>query len=143
MARTPEFGAGVDTSLLVRLLTGRPEALAAAAKEFLAEMESAGAPVFVSDLVVAEAYFACQHHYGIPKGDVLRGLHELLAQPTFQVPEDLLELLSRPGPDTAEPGFLDRLIHAEYARSGLPLVSFEKAAARLPDTRVLAPGSSS
>ncbi|TVR52589.1 MAG: hypothetical protein EA425_04700, partial [Puniceicoccaceae bacterium] len=97
-------------------------------------MEMAGAPVFVSNLVVAETCFACQHHYGIPKAAVLGGLHELLAQPTFQVPEDLLELLSRPELDTAKPGFLDRLIHAEYARSGLPLVTFEKAAARLPDT---------
>jgi hypothetical protein len=36
-----------------------------------------------------------------------------------------------------KPGFLDRLIHAEAAAARLPLVTFEKAAARLPDTRLL------
>ncbi len=139
MVRMAEFGTGVDTSVVVRLLTGQPKALADAAKEFLAEMEIAGAPVFVSNLVVSEAYFACHHHYGIPKGEVLAGLLELLSQPTFQVYEDLLALLSRPGLDTAKPGFLDRLIHSEYDPSGLVLVSFEKAASKLPGARVLKP----
>jgi len=121
----------------VRLLTGCPAPLAAAAKEFLFEMETTGAPVFVSNLVVAEAYFACQHHYGISKRDVLDGLLDLLGQPTFQVHPDLLELLALSGLETAKTGFLDRLIHAEYAQSGLPSVTFEKAAARLPGAQVL------
>ena len=135
--RTTEMGAGVDTSVLVRLLTGCPEPLAAAAKEFLFEMETAGTPVFVSNLVIAEAYFACQHHYGISKRDVLDGLLSLLSQPTFQVHQDLLELLALPGLETAKPGFLDRLIHAEYTQSGLPLVTFEKAATRLSGANIL------
>lgn len=137
MVQTTEFGAGVDTSVLVRLLIGCPKNLADSAKEFLAKMELAGSPVFVSSLVVAEAYFACQYHYGIAKRDVLAGLHELLIQPTFQVHEDLLELLAQPGMDKANPGFVDQLIHAEYSRSELPLVTFEKAATKLPDTIVL------
>lgn len=49
----------------------------------------------------------------------------------------LIELLGAEGLATAKPGFLDRLIHAESDCSGLPLVSFEKAAAKLPNTPVL------
>jgi len=135
--RTTEFGAGVDTSVLVRLLTGCPASLAESAKAFLAEMEVQGAPVFVSNLVVAEAYFACQYHYDIPKAEILSGLHTLLAQPTFHVREDLLELLAKPGLDTAKPGFVDRLIHTEYHQASLPLVTFEKAAAKLPAALIL------
>ena len=127
----------MDTSVLVRLLTGKPNNQAIAAKEFLWKMETNGSPVFVSNLVVAEAYFACQHHYGVAKGQVLAALHEVLSQPTFQVHGDLLNLLSTPGLDTAKPGFLDRLIHAEYAQASLPLLSFEKAATRLSDAIVL------
>ena len=37
-----EIGAGLDTSVLVRLLTGAPEPQAGAAKEFLSEMEESG-----------------------------------------------------------------------------------------------------
>lgn len=55
----------------MRLLTGQPAELSSAARAYMAETEQAGAKVFVSNLVVMEAYFACQHHYGMPKADVL------------------------------------------------------------------------
>ena len=119
------------------ILTGQPALLAEAAREYLAGVEESGAVVFVSNLVVSEAYFACQHHYRMPKDDVLAGLLTLLTKPTFVVQPALLELLGIDGLATAKPGFLDRLIHAEYAASGLNLVTFEKAGARLSDVLVL------
>ena len=133
----PEIRAALDTSVVMRLLTGQPLDLAHAARSYLAETESFGAKVFVSNLVVLEAYFACQHHYGMPKAAVLSGLHTLLAMPTFVVHPNLLPLLVTDGLATAKPGFLDRLIHAEASTARLPLVTFEKAAARLPGTQLL------
>ncbi len=133
----PESCAGLDTSILMRLLTGQPAPLAEAAREYLAGIEESGSVVFVSNLVVSEAYFACQHHYRMPKADVLAGLVTLLSKPTFVVQSPLLNLLAIDGLATAKPGFLDRLIHAEYAANALKLVTFEKAAARLPDVLVL------
>jgi hypothetical protein len=65
----------------MRLLTGQPAPLAEAAREYLAEVEESGSVVLVSNLVVSEAYFACQHHYQMPKADVLAGLLTILAQP--------------------------------------------------------------
>ena len=58
----PKIRAGLDTSVLMRLLTGQPAPLAEVAREHLAEVEESGSVVFVSNLVVSEAYFACQHH---------------------------------------------------------------------------------
>lgn len=133
----PEVRAALDTSVVMRLLTGQPQDLATAARSYMAEVEQAGAKVLVSNLVVMEAYFACQHHYGMPKASVLAGLRTLLAMPTFVVHPQLPGLLSLPDLATAKPGFLDRLIHAEAAAFHLPLVIFEKAAARLPGTRLL------
>lgn len=133
----PEIRAALDTSVIMRLLTGQPPDLARAARSYMAEIEQAGAKVFVSNLVVMEAYFACQHHYGMPKADVLSGLHTLLSMPTFVVHPLLPGLLSMPAIARSKPGFLDRLIHAEAATVRLPLLTFEKAAARLPGTRVL------
>lgn len=135
----PEIASGLDTSVVMRLLTGQPAPLAEAAREYLAEIAQSGTVVFVSNLVVSEAYFACQHHYRMPKADVLAGLLNLLSQPTFVVQPPLLELLATDGLATSKPGFLDRLIHAEYSHSGLPLVTFEKAAVRLPRAQVLSP----
>lgn len=136
MNRT-DIQAGIDTSVVMRLLTGEPAPLASIATEYLAEIEGAGAAVFVSNLVVSEAYFACNYHYRMPKAEVLRGLLTLLSKPTFVVHPALLGLLAKEDLATAKPGFLDRLIHAEYTGADLPLVTFEKSASRLPNSRLL------
>jgi predicted nucleic-acid-binding protein len=128
---------GLDTSVLLRLLVGQPADQYASVLEFLAGVEESGGRVLVSNLVIAETYFACQHHYGLSKVDVLAGLHSLLSKPTFLVHPDALALLARDGVASAKPGFLDRLIHAEYAELGASLVTFEKAARKLPQTRLL------
>jgi predicted nucleic-acid-binding protein len=133
----PEIRSGLDTSVLMRLLTGQPAPLAEVAREYLAGVEESGAAVFVSNLVVSEAYFACQHHYQMPKADVLAGLLTLLSKSTFVVQPTLLNLLAIDGLSSAKPGFLDRLIHSEYTASGLKLVTFEKATSRLSDVLVL------
>jgi predicted nucleic-acid-binding protein len=132
-----EIRSALDTSVVMRLLTGQPMDLAIIARRYMVETEQAGAKVFVSNLVVLEAYFACQHHYGMPKDAVLTGLQSLLSMPTFAVHPQLLLLLANEGLSTAKPGFLDRLIHAEATSARLPLVTFEKAAARLPQTQLL------
>lgn len=50
------------------------------------------------------------------------------------------KLLATPGLESAKPGFIDRLIHGSYLRGGAErVVTFEKAAARLPGALVLAP----
>lgn len=133
----PEVRAALDTSVVMRLLTGQPDDLAQAALGYLAEIEQSAGRVFLSNFVVVEAYFACQHHYGMSKEVVLGGLHRLLSMPTFGLHPQLVPLLATEGLATTEPGFLDRLIHAEAATARLPFVTFEKAAARLPGTRVL------
>ena len=134
---SPEIRSALDSSVVMRLLTGQPVGLALAARSYLAETEQVGAKVYVSNLVVMEAYFACQHHYGMAKADVLAGLHKLFSMRTFVVHPQLIPLLAIEGLATAMPGFLDRLIHAEAAAANLPLVTFEKAAARLPATQLL------
>ena len=135
-----DLHAGLDTSVVLRLLVGQPADQYAVAVEFLDGVEKAGGRVLVSNLVIAEAYFACQHHYGLTKADVITGLHSLLSKRTFLVHPDALALLAQEGIASAKPGFLDRLIHAEYAELGTPLATFEKAARKLPGTRFLSPG---
>jgi predicted nucleic-acid-binding protein len=110
------------------------------ARTYLAETERLGAKVYVSNLVIMEAYFACQHHYKMPQADVLRGLRTLLSLSTFVVHPQVLSLLSTDGLATAKPGFLDRLILAEACGVNLPLVTFEKASARLTGVEVLRMG---
>ena len=69
---------GLDTSFVLRLLTGEPSFLAAKAVKRLDALRSAGERAVVGDLVVCEAYFALQHHYDVPKQVALDKLREFL-----------------------------------------------------------------
>jgi predicted nucleic-acid-binding protein len=131
---------GLDTSILLRVLTGEPRDLALVALDFLLEREKAGDRVIVSDWVIAEAYYALQHHYGASKRDTLDALGDFLDSPGIEGTGDVAAVLGTPDLESAKPGFIDRVIHRNYLRSGADEVAtFEKAAAKLPHVRVLAP----
>ncbi|HEX3526414.1 MAG TPA: hypothetical protein VH988_05045 [Thermoanaerobaculia bacterium] len=130
----------MDTSVLVRLLTGDPQDLALVAMRYLRERERSGDRVLVSDWVVAETYYALQHHYGVSKKDTLDALREFLASPGVEGTGEVTEVLATQNLESAKPGFIDRVIHRNYLRSGAEqVVTFEKAAAKLPSMHVLIP----
>lgn len=132
------MNAGLDTSVVVRLLTGEPEDLALEAMHHVAERRRAGDRLLVSDLVLAETYYALQHHYGVPKGRVLETLRALLATPEVEATGEAADVLETPGLESAKPGFIDRVIHRGYLESGgEELVTFERAARKLSAVRVL------
>lgn len=130
--------AGLDTSVVVRLLTGEPEALANEAMAHLVERQHGGDQVLVSDWVVAETYHALQYHYRVSKQEALATLRDFLASPGIEGTGEALSVLEVPNLATAKPGFVDRVIHRNYRRSGADeMVTFEKAAATLERVRVL------
>ena len=132
---------GLDTSVVVRLLTEDPPAQAAAAAEWIAKCRARGEPPSISDLVVAESYFALQTHYGVTKRDALAALKELLESGDVTPTGHALQVLrSGQALATARPGFLDRVIHAEITAAGRELLTFEKSATKLPDTIVITAG---
>lgn len=129
---------GLDTSVLVRLLSGDPRDLAIEALRFLLERQEAGDRLDVSNLALAETYYALQHHYGASKQEALAALRDLLATPGIHCDPGVVELLATPGLEAANPGFVDRLIHGDYLLSGAEqLATFEKAAGKLPGVVVL------
>lgn len=127
----------LDTSVVIRLLTGKPDEQLAATEDFLDRARRLKARVFVSDLVVAESYHALQHHCGISKSDALWGLSELFSTGEIIATGQARKILAQPGLASAKPGFVDRLIHADSIHSGCHWVTFEKAAAKLQDVEVL------
>ncbi len=91
----------------------------------------------VSDLVVAEAYFALQHHYGVSKEAALMGLRQLFADGEIEPLGAVAEVLAVDRLASAKPGFVDRLIHGAYANASDEMATFEKAAGKLKSVRVL------
>jgi predicted nucleic acid-binding protein len=130
---------GLDTSVLLRLLLGEPAGQAATALAFVKESWLAGRRIVVSDLVVSEAYFALHHHYGVEKREAAGRLLEVLRSGLVE-PADgphVLAALEAAGRSPAKPGFVDRLIRAQYDRLSADMATFERAGARLPGTTVL------
>jgi len=128
---------GLDSSCVVRLLIGEPADQAAKAVAALDKLRSEGYRAAVSDLVVSEAYFALQYHYDVPKQYALDQLRQLLSSPEFVALGNALSILDQPNLGKAKPGFVDRLIHAEYLSQTTGMLTFEKSGHKLPAVRLL------
>ncbi len=102
--------------------------MAHAARRRLERAVEAGERVLVSDLVIAEAYFALQHHYGIPKAQARALLRQFIDSGVVE-----------PDPSTAsadlEPaagaGLVDRFVHSRYRALGANTLTFERKQAAL------------
>jgi predicted nucleic-acid-binding protein len=127
----------LDTSFVIRLLTRDPLPLFQSASAFLGQRAEGMPGHMVSDLVLAETYYALRHHYGFPKADALAVLLALSRHPAIAVSPHALGTLATPQLSTAKPGFVDRLIHGDSEANGATLVTFEKSARKLPNTIVL------
>jgi predicted nucleic acid-binding protein len=129
--------AGLDTSVVLRLLTGEPEAQARRALAEMQALAARGVSLLVSDLVASEVYFALHYHYAVPKAEALSLLDRFFAESGVEPLGAAAAILGARDLATANPGFVDRLIHAEYLRSAGEVLTLEKAAGRLRSVRVL------
>ena len=131
---TPRFG--IDTSILVRLLTGRPERLHAHCVTALRDLiERQGAQILISNTVIGEAYVAVQHHYGVSKADVRTGMLTMLRSglvSPLNGQSALTAIESRSGA-----GLIDRLIADDYRRARMVTLTLDRGMSALPETRLL------
>lgn len=126
---------GLDTSVVLRLLIGEPRDQAETAADFLDSARRAGDQIVVDDLVVAEAYFALQHHYGVSKALALSSLARMFQAGEIVSSGRAASVLS--GSFGSKPGFMDRMIHALYTQNDGEMVTFEKSAGKLAGVRLL------
>src|SRR5262249_13335746 len=129
----PEETVGLDTSVVLRILTGEPEGQAEATREFLRNSLHQGKRTVVSDLVVSEAYFGLVSHYGIPKRDAVEGLLEMFESGVVHPCHGgcAVKVLRAMKSSGQKPGLVDRLIHAQYAALPAGMATFEKASRKL------------
>lgn len=131
---------GLDTSVVLCLLTGEPENLARRANEIINSRGGRGPAVYVSDLVASEAYFVLRHHYQVPHKAAVSTMYALLADARVECTGIALGVFDEMRSGSAVPGLMDRLIHADYERNaGAPILTFDRDAARLPGAELLRP----
>ena len=131
---------GLDTSVVLRVLTGEPEGQARTTGDFIRTSLHQGKRLVVSDLVISEAYFALVTHYGVSKRDAVDGLLEMLERGVVHPCQgasavDVLRVMRSSG---QKPGLMDRLIHAHYTSLPAGMATFEKASRKLTGAVVLA-----
>ena len=127
---------GIDTSILVRLLTRDPE------DEFeycITSLSSLvgdqDAEILASNQVIGEAYVAVQHHYGVTRGDARNALLDVL-QSGLVAPlngRSAIDALSA----TQGPGLFDRLIVDDYSRIGMATLTLDRRMASLSEAQRL------
>ena len=121
---------GIDTSILVRLLTGDPESEFERCVECLSALVvSNGSEIFASNQVIGEAYVAVQHHYGVTKPEARAGLASLLRGGLVQPlnGRSVLEVLAA----DSGCGLLDRLIADDYSQKNLTTLTLDRRMASL------------
>lgn len=128
---------GLDTSVVVRLLTGAPEDQARASLRYLEELHDDKREALVSDLVVAEVYFALTHHYRVPPKEAMERLADFL-ESGLALPDPLghaLETLNSKAVGKA--GFVDRLIRSQYMAYTQEVATFDADFGKLAGVRRL------
>lgn len=128
---------GIDTSILVRLLTGEPVADFQRTVNSLERIltKEPSAEIFASNQVIGEAYIAVQHHYGVAKADVRAALLTVFSS-------GLVSPLNGAAVWTAIRatsgcGLLDRLMVDDYRQQALVTLTHDPKMAALPDARKL------
>ena len=123
---------GLDTTVVLRLLTAEPQKQFEKAKKFIAEQVTNNKKLFVSDLVVAETYFALHYHYEVPKPEAIEQLDRLLSSGIVHAAQGsvcqkvIKERLNH------KAGFVDQIIHGQYFLLTEASASFDKLMCRLP-----------
>ena len=130
---TPRYG--IDTSVLVRLLTGTPPDAYSRCVERLLALVGSGAEVFASNQVIGETFVAVQHHYGVSAADARSELSKALRS-GLVAPlngRTVIEALEA----TGGPGLFDRLIADDCARADLHVLTLDRKMASLPAAQLL------
>ena len=68
---------GMDTSVILRIITSEPYPLAEKVQTRVAEIIAAGGEFIISELPASEAYYSLQHFYGRTKEEAIMALRAL------------------------------------------------------------------
>ncbi|CAN5389500.1 hypothetical protein BH24GEM3_BH24GEM3_02350 [soil metagenome] len=125
---------GLDTSVVIRLLVGTPEAQYQAARRRLETALARGETVLVLDLVIAEAFHVLRHHYEIEEELVRERMRDFLRSGLVEPdPVGIADVFDAP----ESPGLVDRLVHLRCRARDAALLTFDRRQGRLAGAELL------
>jgi predicted nucleic-acid-binding protein len=129
----------IDTNVLVRFLTGDDLEQARAATQFMDGLRQSD-PGFISREVMVELVWVLERAYGFSRAEVAGALEGLLAATEIEVEssDDTGRTVFQYREEAF--GFADLMIAAAARRvDAVPLVTFDRKAARIPGVELLEP----
>jgi predicted nucleic acid-binding protein len=129
---------GLDTSVVLRLLTGAPATQADAARSMLAASRDT---VCISDLVVSESYVGLRHHYAVPHAEAIHAIAALLDDPRIQctgVARRVFRDATTGTVSRSAPGLMDQLILADYRANQCAVATFDRVLAKADGAQLVA-----
>ena len=129
---------GLDTSVVLRLLTGAPATPADAARSMMAASRDT---VCISDLVVSESYFGLRHHYAGPHAEAAHAIAALLDDPRIQctgVARRVFRDATAGAVPRSAPGLMDQLILADYRAALCTVATFDRDLAKANGAQLVA-----
>ena len=115
---------GLDTSVVLRLLIGQPADLALVARQRLEQAHAESDTVVVTDLVVAESYYALVHHYKLDKDQARQLLQQMTTSGVVHCdPPEAIEALDA----ALGAGLVDRLILHRHRSLQAATLTFDRA----------------
>lgn len=127
---------GIDTSVLVRLVTGEPEQMYVYCLDRLTSLiEDHDAEFVASNQVIGETYVTVQHHYGMTRMSAKAGLlaaFEIgLAAPLHG--DEIISMLQ----ESDSPGIFDKLIANDYEHNNLEVFTLDRRMSSLANAHRL------
>ena len=118
-------------------MTGEPVKQFEKARRFIEEQLADSKRLFVSDLVLAESYFALHYHYKVPKDEAVRELDNLLSSGIIHpIPGSVCQKVIKESVNH-KAGLVDQIIHEQYCLFTEQIASFDKSMCKLPRTIAL------
>lgn len=119
---------GLDTSVVLRLLTGQPADQALTTRRRLEQAHADGDRMVVSDTVLAESYHALVHHYRMDKDQARQVLLRMVTSGAVHAePAEAVAALAALAPAGAGAGLVDRLILHRYRALSASTLTFDRA----------------
>ena len=126
---------GIDTSVLIRLMTQDPQDIYERCVEQLSGLVEGNAEVFASNQVIGEAYITVQRFYSISAANARTALLDALTSGLVAPLNGraVLNAIAASG----GPGLFDRLIADDYRRAGLETLTLDRKMTSLPNVQAL------
>jgi predicted nucleic acid-binding protein len=126
----------LDTNLIVRHLVQDEPRHAEVAGRLFEASDHGEVVLVVLPAVVAECVFVLESFYELPRADIARVMAALMSSPGVELPDLAIHLdaLGRYG--RTQVHFVDCVIAATAASSGLSVATFDNGFKKFPDVRV-------